>query len=461
MIKNRVISTFLLLVLLITTMTSCGGFYAGSGNSQNNGGNGSNENENQDIVITSDYVASSSANFELFKTKKITPEKIGNSFTDGEYIYHTFKIGKIYNAPIYRDTSYYHTGLDQAVYQWKESTIFSKEYENMQKNCVSSAVSTTVKVSNESSATVSGSYKYGGLGLNASATTKNVFEVSTNASVSASATESFSQTISDKVERSKSRTVTISKDSPAGFYTYTIIANVDVYATLICDIDSNQIEYTYFTIPTDDWRGETFHFNNNSYFDEDEINKIEIFENDFAGYDLFDASKASKIPDVQNRVILTQTDTRKIVDTGAYGLEQEKKQTLLDLSAYEEYMNDDYVFIFNVTVSFEADKITDFFGSINYQEGHKQMFLYKEDPGHLSDSIDKTNPTNIRTMYGLLCEDEWTSDKGQDKEFVWKIVGEDCTDEMCIRYDAYGENDDTWYLESVIVTLTITMNSEI
>lgn len=62
--------------------------------------------------------------------------------------------------------------------------------------------------------------------------------------------------------------------------------------------------------------------------------------------------------------------------------------------------------------------------------------------------------TSIREHFGLLCEETWAEDKGV-KNFSWNVNGADCTENMCIKYDSYGEGEDTWYLKSIMVNLTI------
>ena len=80
--------------------------------------------------------------------------------------------------------------------------------------------------------------------------------------------------------------------------------------------------------------------------------------------------------------------------------------------------------------------------------------MFKKDPGYLADSLNMVNSNSIRSNYGLLKEETWDEDKGT-KDFRWEIKGSDCTNNMCIKYDAWGDSEDTWYVKSITVDLLI------
>lgn len=147
-------------------------------------------------------------------------------------------------------------------------------------------------------------------------------------------------------------------------------------------------------------------------------------------------------------IILQSSPNYKIEEDGQYGLEN-SSNSILYLSEYNKYMNDDYVFVFDVTISYEAGK---WFG--NYIYGNKQVFLFKKNPGYIADSFNMVNSETIYSKYGLLKEETWDEDKGT-KDFRWEIKGSDCTNNMYIKYDAWGENEDTWYVRAITVDLMI------
>lgn len=153
--------------------------------------------------------------------------------------------------------------------------------------------------------------------------------------------------------------------------------------------------------------------------------------------------------------ILQSSPNYEINDDGQYGLEEPSK-SILELSSYSKYMNDDYVFVFDVNISYEAYWIDRwwFWETDEYEAGNKQIFLFKKDPGYLADSLNMVNSNTIRSNYGLLKEETWDEDKGT-KDFRWEIKGSDCTNNMCIKYGAWGDGEDTWYVKSITVDLLI------
>lgn len=156
------------------------------------------------------------------------------------------------------------------------------------------------------------------------------------------------------------------------------------------------------------------------------------------------------IEKIVRTTILQSSPNYEIQDTGQYGLENDKN-SILDLSEYSKYMNDDYVFTFDVTISYEAYYR---WWEFRYEQGNKQVFLFKRNPGYVADSLNMVNSTTIRRQYGLLEEETWDEDKGT-KYFKWNVNGYDCTNNMYIKYDAWGDINDTWYVKAITVNLSI------
>ena len=152
-------------------------------------------------------------------------------------------------------------------------------------------------------------------------------------------------------------------------------------------------------------------------------------------------------------IILQSSPNYEINDDGQYGLEEPSK-SILELSSYSKYMNDDYVFVFDVKISYEAYWWLWTSDGDHYEEGNKQIFLFKKEAGYLAVSLNMVNSNSIRSKYGLLKEETWDDDKGT-KNFTWEIKGSECTNEMCIKYDAWGDSEDTWYVKSITVDLLI------
>ena len=151
--------------------------------------------------------------------------------------------------------------------------------------------------------------------------------------------------------------------------------------------------------------------------------------------------------------ILNESPDYEINDEGNYGLEESSK-SLLNLANYNQYMNDHYIFSFEVEISYEAYWWLWTSDWDHYEEGNKEIFLYKSDPGYVSDSYNTVDKNKARSKYGLLKDKSWDEDKGI-QNFTWEVNGSDCTNKMCIRYDASGESEDTWYVRSIKVNLSI------
>ncbi len=78
--------------------------------------------------------------------------------------------------------------------------------------------------------------------------------------------------------------------------------------------------------------------------------------------------------------------------------------------------------------------------------------------GKINDSSNVVNKNTIRIKYGLLHEESWDEDVVRDKTFIWTVHGSECTNNMCIKYDAWGDGEDTWYIKGLTVELSIGPN---
>lgn len=169
------------------------------------------------------------------------------------------------------------------------------------------------------------------------------------------------------------------------------------------------------------------------------------------------------VPFTGTKQILFSTPNKKIIDNGEWGLgtDNSGKQDVLNLSPYKKYMNSDYEFKFDISIVYEAQRVSiDWYDGDGYEEGTKQVFLYKKNPGCMGDGIGLVNDRDIYDIYGLLCREEWDDDKGT-KKFSWTVNGFDCNNNMYLKYDAYddGNTEDTWYVKSITVDLSIELKS--
>ncbi len=102
-------------------------------------------------------------------------------------------------------------------------------------------------------------------------------------------TESFVKMVKDSVETSQTKTITIGKDSPVGYYRYTICADVEVYAVAVCNIEEETVEIAYISVPIEKTYAEGFRYSaNNTLFNESE-QKLALSEDALLeiGEDLF------------------------------------------------------------------------------------------------------------------------------------------------------------------------------
>lgn len=438
---SRTVSIFTILAVNFLLIFSCDMDYS---NSQTNNG------KNNDLDVFE---------LELYKIEKCVASKIGESYIEGDILYHTFKIGRINNVPIYKEVTRFHQGVIDTTYTWEETQNFENIYSAMQSNCQKYAISTSIKTDLEGSIGSNINFSFGGVSAGIEAKIKAGIETSNGTEVSS--TNSMSETVSAKVSTTKKRIeeYKIGKTEPVGYYTYVIFDNLDVYVIMSCDYKKKEdVHFTYLYLPKNNLKECIYYSKDDNVFDIEKNEKLSVSLEDFADFDFYDESDAKEILlssiNVGN-ILQDSPNNFEIRHDGQYGLENNRKH-LLNLSEYSKYMSDDYLFSFNVKISYEAKWIDRWWiwETDEYEEGNKQIFLYKSEPKYLADSSNMVDSTSIREHFGLLCEETWAEDKGV-KNFSWNVNGSDCTENMCIKYDSYGEGEDTWYLKSIMVNLTI------
>lgn len=399
-------------------------------------------------------------NLNLYKGKKTEVEKVGDSYLFNDSLFHTFKIGTIYNVPTYATNGIIHQGMVPTTIDLKEEKEFSKIYSSQMTLCQKNSVSTSFTAELESS--IGAKIGYTGafsVGLEAKVKSGIKSEYGTEYSNTVSESKYSEDKYTERLTKSKK--IVIDQSCPAGYYSYLILDDFDVYVLLSCDTAKaeKEMQFTYLFISKQNIREGYIH-----YVDENDVNypfndveKTELLDisllKDFP-FDYYDKSNAVYLPDIPDiKLIQNPPSPNKVSDTGQYGLEQDIK-TELNLVEYEKYMNDSYVFTFKVKVTAEAYK--SIFG---YEQGYKQIFLFKKDPGHVDSSLTIVDSNTIRSHYGLLEEETWT-DNLVTKDFTWHVRGSDLikSENPCIKYDAWGEGEDTWYVKGLEVFLSIDPN---
>ncbi len=237
-----------------------------------------------------------------FATKVVKPlrtiELISPPMTDGEKNYFYFKLGTTENVPVYMNAAYHHDGRLTSEYEWKTTTISENDYTSRREECTtfSTAASVNATLTTSTSASVNATYAWGSVGMSTLIT--RGFEYTQSASASITSATSFANTIRSISQSAQSRKVTIHRDSPAGYYRYTVYATFDLYAVLICDIASQSVQYDYFSIPRKDSYFDTFKYSETGNYDDAEIEKIQLdmSQVNSLNLDLFSTNVAKRMP---------------------------------------------------------------------------------------------------------------------------------------------------------------------
>ncbi len=392
------------------------------------------------------------------QTKVVKAEKqlnlVCDPVTDGEKNYFYFKIGETDNVPVYYEHAYWHNkGKTDSVYEWETKTITQNAYVEANKQCSTISTSKSEKVSIETGTGASIGLNYKGLQLGLSAKVSEAFEMSIGSTSSVSVSQTFTKSLTDITEKSKKRTVTIHKDSPSGFYRYTVYASFDVYAVLVCNIATLSIEYDYFSIPQADSYFDEFRYSEDEYrFDTSISEKLVINMDEVValGLNFFTRDIENRLPgSIYGRATYQTSNRIKIDDTGKFGLTQMYTDTI-DLNHLVAYMNDGYVFRFHIIIHSESDTIAGI-----PIDGYKQMYLYNRYNQKVSESAsNQLNEELACRNYGLVRSLQWEQDKGTDT-FDLELRGSECVNVMFFRYDAQGKGSDTWYRNTLDVMIEV------
>jgi len=135
--------------------------------------------------------------------------------------------------------------------------------------------------------------------------------------------------------------------------------------------------------------------------------------------------------------------------TGVLGLNASRTRETLPIhtEAWDAYKNSGYIFVFDVTVNLNEKN-----------NGYQEIYLYT--------GVGSTSSTDSENViwaqeYGYLAgymlshSPNKVDTSPADYSFNWIVNGASITDEMNIRYDAQGENSDTWYKNNLTVTVTV------
>lgn len=146
------------------------------------------------------------------------------------------------------------------------------------------------------------------------------------------------------------------------------------------------------------------------------------------------------------QTILDNSNQITVIDDGVFGLAARSFDQML-LSSYAEYMTADYFFLFDVTINMHEKN-----------DGYQEIYLYnKYDVTTSSTNKDISYAMEHGLIYGTLLEHDTGKANAtpQNYNFNWVISGNNIHENMYIRYDASGNDNDTWYKNSITVTLRV------
>ncbi len=439
MIKKIVkrITSFMLVVLSVLSISGCGGF-KGEGDFTRSEEIAVEQRLHKNIERS--YKAESKKNLQL----------IGEPVTDGEKNFFSFKLGQVDNVPVYWNNAFKHNGFETHVYEWKTEYSAEEAYKRTQSKIVENTISTTSSIEISSKVGTSISASYSGVNATASVEAASVVKDSLELSVGYTTSEEFSETVSNIVSETKTRTVTIGPNAPEGAYRYTIYASVEVYVTLICDIKKQTIQYAYTSVILADTYMDGFAYSADNVFDvsAETYMPIDVEQLNAMNLSFFKENLPNKTKGYvfANTILLKSQPNKKVTDQGLYGLEQTHLVDFLNLNSFEEFLTDEYIFTFSGYFKSQD-------GSKSISDDKREVHLYAKYNTYVSDTYNM-GPTMVKEDYGHILEENWY---GNDEHtFEWVLSGGQCNVEMYLYYDASGTGNDDWYLKAIKVELTIT-----
>ncbi len=145
-----------------------------------------------------------------------------------------------------------------------------------------------------------------------------------------------------------------------------------------------------------------------------------------------------------------------ITDYGHYGVYscikdgwsfEENYYTSIDLNELNPYMNDSYVFAFEVSIRCYED-----------DDGYQEFFLYNQTPPEITkdkytyeQAVSMGMVHNVQFEHGGEGKDETES----THTFTFTVSGSKIRSSMQIRYDAWGDDNDDWKLCSTAIKVSV------
>lgn len=110
------------------------------------------------------------------------------------------------------------------------------------------------------------------------------------------------------------------------------------------------------------------------------------------------------------------------------------------------FMSNEYKFIFNVTVNI-AEK----------DDGYQEIYLYTESKKYSGTNYSEAEAINYGMIAGEIIEHGpgKKDTESYDHSFSWEVSGNRCRNTMYIRYDAHGNDSDTWYRNNLKIVVQV------
>ena len=169
---------------------------------------------------------------------------IVDQFTDGACNYYYFKIGEIHCVPIYYSQIQKHNSQTHTLSIRSETSV-AKILEKTTNICISETIEKSMMTSIGSSIGTSQDDP-----INACIT--GGISYSETASFNSSVGVSFCETLEQSILNSTSEDLYLTSADAKGSYRYIKLATFDVYAVLVCDIDTKTCRYDYITSVQED-----------------------------------------------------------------------------------------------------------------------------------------------------------------------------------------------------------------
>lgn len=292
---------------------------------------------------------------------------------------------------------------------------------------------------------------------------KDVFAVKASASVqyysnTTTTTNSSGETVKQEVTVTESQSIEITFDStcPYGEYRISHVMDYDVFVIATKAITTGEITLKLMTLPR---KGiiELYEYSDNGFtdiklpeldFDSSIINGLPVPTDYIKSGDETPPQTGDNDKNYivsENPRFYESAETLLITDTGYYGLEDRKHETI-DLSKYNDYFSENYLFCFAVTLNISK-----------VDSGYQEIYLYN----NYKATSKEVEISTAMASYGLVRGSIMTHGSGAYNHYIfWNVRGDEIRDTMYIRYDAQGNSNDDWYKNSILIGLTIVSESK-